>query len=871
MFGLYPDVPGGALMLPGGGRRVRRGGRGWIGELGVCCNAGMQEVPFALAFTAGELSPWLSSRFDFQPYRRGAALLQNFMVQPYGGVCRRRGSRLIEVLEEAPADGIFLYPFVFSESDVLLLLFMPGKMRIYRDGLPVVKNDSAYELSVPWDNPEEIRKLRVSQVNDVLYVASGARLPYMLTRRADNDWSCQVVSLTPFPRESYHMQSAGLRVKMLPDGANVLLTLDNASPARFYSNMAYFEFILADMTVPTYVVFENESFPISARVAPDLQTSNVARGEILYTRNASSGLYCFYQCISTYLYTDYNGSANPGDYPAHFMRGVMRLRGGKVYEVCGDWELRTSGTWNAEWELWRSYDSILTAGMDATRWSWTRVASFSQGAHAERKNVVLSGSEPEPCRMVLVCLACSDLTVPPCVYMTIFGGTREYRILISQAEDGSTEAKGKLTTVYQDNHKVFYTKSWSFGAFGPRNGFPSFTALHQNRLWFGGIAALPTTLFASATDDYSNFRIGSNDSDALHLTLATSDQSRICWICPARQLLVGTSESEWTLSAADGGAVTPTNAQYVRQSSVGSENMAASCVENTVFYVQRGSRRLREVSYKLEADGFTSTDTSLLAEHLFRSGIVQFVAQRGANTHVWALMKDGGLAVMTMNMEQQVTAWQRVHMEGRRVCCLAALPSKHSNEDEIWMIVRNESSGAVSLEVLSDGNMYVDGCCELEGSSLPVCVPLHLAGLRGYVFPKGMPEAARDVEFGEDGSVSADALEPGTVYCFGSVFESRLRTMPLESEVSFDAVRQIGRVKLRLLDSAAHFSFRAVHAERWEEHDPAREQLAEPYTGAVRLSHIPSPGVGQGVELLYSGTRDFCLLSLTAEIDYHGR
>lgn len=213
-----------------------------------------------------------------------------------------------------------------------------------------------------------------------------------------------------------------------------------------------------------------------------------------------------------------------------------------------------------------------------------------------------------------------------------------------------------------------------FGAFGERNGYPAFCGLHQGRIWFGGVAGLPTTLFASTVGDFSDFRVSSEDDAALHLTLATDNQSRICWICPSRNLLVGTSEGEWVLDSADGSALSATNAAFRLQSSVGSENMPASGVENTVFYVQRGGKCLREISYKLEADGFTSTDTSLLAEHLFTSGVREWVVQRGAGARVWVLMQDYSIAVLTMNAEQRVTAWQRMSFPGARCFIWSCYP-----------------------------------------------------------------------------------------------------------------------------------------------------------------------------------------------------
>ena len=83
----------------------------------------MQEVPIVVGFTAGELSPWLSTRFDLQAYQRGAARICNFQVQPYGGLELRPGTAFVGQL----ADGaVRLFPFSYAADDVLMLDFLPG-------------------------------------------------------------------------------------------------------------------------------------------------------------------------------------------------------------------------------------------------------------------------------------------------------------------------------------------------------------------------------------------------------------------------------------------------------------------------------------------------------------------------------------------------------------------------------------------------------------------------------------------------------------------------------------------------------------------------------------------------------------------------
>ena len=52
----------------------------------------MSLVPIIITnFTSGELSPRLAGRVDVSKYFNGCQALENFLVQPHGGVTRRSG------------------------------------------------------------------------------------------------------------------------------------------------------------------------------------------------------------------------------------------------------------------------------------------------------------------------------------------------------------------------------------------------------------------------------------------------------------------------------------------------------------------------------------------------------------------------------------------------------------------------------------------------------------------------------------------------------------------------------------------------------------------------------------------------------------
>ena len=83
-------------------------------------------------FTAGELSEDLFGRVDITKYQNGAATVENFIVQPHGGVTRRPGTRFIKEVKTSSAL-TRLFPFEFSTTQAYIIEFGNLYIRFYKD------------------------------------------------------------------------------------------------------------------------------------------------------------------------------------------------------------------------------------------------------------------------------------------------------------------------------------------------------------------------------------------------------------------------------------------------------------------------------------------------------------------------------------------------------------------------------------------------------------------------------------------------------------------------------------------------------------------------------------------------------------------
>ena len=239
---------------------------------------------------------------------------------------------------------------------------------------------------------------------------------------------------------------------------------------------------------------------------------------------------------------------------------------------------------------------------------------------------------------------------------------------------------------------------------------------------------------------------------------------------------------------------------------------------------------MREIAYRLESDGFSATDISMLAEHLFASGVRDWCVQRGGNFNIWVLMKDGSLAALTINLEQQVTAWQRVVFEGRTVLSMAALQSSAGKDDEMWFAMKVQSSGKYVLERMCADTPHLDSMEEVTAArNMELKCSYHLAGTELRIVDVETDVTVRC--YGTAGGLRAlPTVKAGRTYRVGIPITAQLRTMPLEGPNSFNSVRQFSRFKLRLLASDPDFEFCSTANADWERLEPHY------YPGVIRFA-----------------------------------
>jgi hypothetical protein len=237
------------------------------------------------------------------------------------------------------------------------------------------------------------------------------------------------------------------------------------------------------------------------------------------------------------------------------------------------------------------------------------------------------------------------------------------------------------------------TTQWSEAAFSAVRGYPRAVAIHEQRLCFGGTAHQPNTVWCSKTDDFEDFQLGSAADSGLQFSVASSEGNRIAWMFSQKRLMLGTSGDEWTIGGASSDQpFSASNIQAQKQSSFGSKTMRAILLNDVLLFVQRRGRKVRELTYNFERDGWVAPDLTVLSEHITTGEIVELAFQQQPDAVLWAVRGDGELIGMSYERDQNVVAWHR-HTTDGDFESVATVYGLAGADDEVWFCVKRTING----------------------------------------------------------------------------------------------------------------------------------------------------------------------------------
>jgi hypothetical protein len=297
------------------------------------------------------------------------------------------------------------------------------------------------------------------------------------------------------------------------------------------------------------------------------------------------------------------------------------------------------------------------------------------------------------------------------------------------------------------------------------------------------------TIWGSVTGDYENFEYGTTDDAALKYTLAGRRYDAIQWLLSHTRLLVGTSGDEWSVSGGTGEeALTPTNVRAVRQSSRGAAAVQAIMANDSALFVQRSGKKIREMVFTFEKDGYITPDLSEFAQHIFNTRITQIAFQQNPFPTLWAVTAGGKLLSMSFEKEQDILAWTTQPTFGL-VESVCVTPNATTGNDDIWLIVKRTTivadvaTDVRYVEIIEtatwtevEDSIHVDSAWVFTDGPATTFIIGRFAGQTVSILADGAP--VPDQQASADGTITLETA--ATKVVIGYKYESIIKPMRLD-------------------------------------------------------------------------------------------
>lgn len=201
-----------------------------------------------LAFTTGEVSPDVSSRFDLEQYKSALLEAENVVIRPYGAVAKRQGSQYVGQVKYSDKP-TRLFEFTTNTNNSFMLEFGDKYIRVWNYGVY-----TGIEVATPFTS-DILFDLNCSQSGDVMFICSGKYPIQTLSRYSDTDWRLEAYKLTEQPYDTINTD-VNSTVTVTGDTIRSSKDLFNADMVGMVMQLGYF--VAAVHTKNTGVVVEKK-------------------------------------------------------------------------------------------------------------------------------------------------------------------------------------------------------------------------------------------------------------------------------------------------------------------------------------------------------------------------------------------------------------------------------------------------------------------------------------------------------------------------------------------------------------------------------------------------------------------------------------
>lgn len=665
------------------------------------------------SLVGGEMSPALYGRTDIARYQNSLATCRNFIVQPYGGVRNRAGTKYIGATKDQ-ATRVRLIPFEFNSSQSFVLEFGNLYVRVWSNGAAVTLSTTpaAYNAATIYTQGQIVQYGGVYYycLAQVVGTTPGTSATYWYALTGSTVEVKTPYETADLPTLKY-VQSADVMTICHPDHPPMQLKRYSNSDWRmepFPNVLGPFEDVNTDTTKSAYYTYSTGTTTISATSA-------------IFTSDKVGSLFYFEQ-------KDYG---QPWEVAKAVNAGDIRRSDGKYYKALGSGTTGTlrptqfSDTWNdggVTWEFLHpgfGVAEITAVAGDALSCTATVKSRLPDGGILTGfgASKTITAVAQSPTNTVRATSAGHGYTVGStfvgyvsCEFtglgeLLTFSGTYTVSVIDANTVDISTMWNAGMTGTLDTGFVeapvgvsgATSSYKWAFGAWGDPSiggpGYPACVTFHQQRQCFANTYDQPQTIWMSRTASYYDFGKSSpiQDDDAVAFSLASAKIDPIKSMLPMDRLILLTAGGEWVMGTSQQESITPSNVNFRLQGYRGTSDLPPIGIGNTALFLQEKGQVVRDLGYEFASDTYNGNDLTVFANHLVDGyEIEEWAYQQVPFTTIWMVRDDGTLIGLTYMREQQVAGWHRHDTDGtfESICAVS-----EGNEDALYLVVKRDIDG----------------------------------------------------------------------------------------------------------------------------------------------------------------------------------
>ena len=208
-----------------------------------------------------------------------------------------------------------------------------------------------------------------------------------------------------------------------------------------------------------------------------------------------------------------------------------------------------------------------------------------------------------------------------------------------------------------------YENTWS-----DTLGWPRTASFYEARLYFGGTALRPNTLWGSKVAQYFDFDQGTGlDDEGVEATLNVNEFNEITNLNAGPDLQIFTSGGEFVVIQEASQPVTPATFMVKPQTQIGSKpGLPVVNIGGSALFIQRQGQSLVSMQYNQEQGGYGTLPLSTLSSHLLKTPI-DMARRRAVSTdeadQIYILNEDdSSITLYSILPDQNVIAPSRIEL-----------------------------------------------------------------------------------------------------------------------------------------------------------------------------------------------------------------